>query len=105
MKNNSIGSRIKSARLKAGISQVDLAQSVGILKQTLYKYENGIITNIPSDKIEKISIVCNVTPAYIMGWESQDNGFYKKFSLLDDIDRSKILAQINIMLEQEKYHS
>lgn len=64
-----IGERIKYARESRGMSQVDLANYVRISKQTLYKYENNIITNIPSDKIEAISYTLNVSPAYIMGWE------------------------------------
>jgi transcriptional regulator with XRE-family HTH domain len=63
-----VGKNIKNARTAAGISQTDLAKRVGISKQTLYKYETGIITNIPSDKIEEISRVLRVTPADLMGW-------------------------------------
>ena len=61
------GSRIKEAREKIGMSQTDMADRIGVSKQTLYKYENDIITNIPSDKIEEISALTGVSPAYIMG--------------------------------------
>lgn len=67
-----VGKRIKQAREAAGISQTDLAKRVGISKQTLYKYETEIVTNIPSDKIEAISKIVRVTPAFLMGWESPD---------------------------------
>ena len=67
-----IGKRIKSARESVGLSQTDLAKKVGISKQTLYKYETGIVTNIPSDKIESISHAIHVTPAYLMGWTGSD---------------------------------
>lgn len=66
-----IGDRIKQAREKKGISQTELAESIGASKQTLYKYEMGIITNIPSDKIEAIARKLEVSPAYLMGWEQQ----------------------------------
>ena len=65
-----VGERIKQIREKKGISQIDLANSVKISKQNLYKYENNIITNIPSDKIEAIAKRLNVSPAYLMGWET-----------------------------------
>lgn len=65
-----VGERIKFARENKGISQIDLATSVKISKQNLYKYENNIITNIPSDKIEAIAKRLEVSPAYLMGWES-----------------------------------
>ena len=64
------GERIKYYREQKGISQTDLAKMVKISKQSLYKYENNIITNIPSDKIEIIAEKLGVTPAEIMGWES-----------------------------------
>jgi len=63
------GKRIREQRESANISQTDLAKKCGISKQTLYKYENDIITNIPSDVIEKIADATFCTPAYIMGWE------------------------------------
>ena len=52
------------------MSHTDMADSICVSKQTLYKYENDIITNIPSDKIEEISALTGVSPAYIMGWET-----------------------------------
>ena len=64
----SVADRIKQAREKSGITQVDLAVKIGVSKQTLYKYENGVITNIPSDKIEQIAELTGVSPAYLMGW-------------------------------------
>ena len=32
------------------MSQVEFADKINVSKQTLYKYEDDIITNIPSDK-------------------------------------------------------
>lgn len=64
-----IGERIRKKREDAGISQTDLADAIDVSKQTLYKYENNIITNIPSDKIEKISKILDISPVYIMGWD------------------------------------
>lgn len=63
------GERIKFLRDKMGLSQVSLADKINVSKQTLYKYENDIITNIPSDKVELIAEATGSTPAYIMGWE------------------------------------
>ena len=65
-----VGERIKEIRNKIGMSQVDFADKINVSKQTLYKYENNIITNIPSDKIEAAAQLGNVTPSYLMGWET-----------------------------------
>ena len=68
-----IGQRIKSRREQLNIGQSELAEKVGVSKQTLYKYENDIVTNIPSDKVEKISYYLETTPAYLMGWEENES--------------------------------
>lgn len=68
-----LSQKIKLKREEMGISQTELANKIGVSKQTLYKYENGIITNIPSDKIEKIAYYLNVSAAYLMGWLEQND--------------------------------
>ena len=67
-----VGDRIRATRKREGISQTELAQKMGVIKQTLYKYETGIVTNIPSEKIEAAAKALGVTPGYLMGWEEQD---------------------------------
>ena len=64
-----VGERLKQLREKSGMSQVDFAAKLNVSKQNLYKYENDIITNIPSDKIEDAAKILHVSPAYIMGWD------------------------------------
>lgn len=64
-----VGDRIRFQREALCISLTELATKVNISKQTLYKYETNIITNIPSNKIEDIAKVLNTSPAYLMGWE------------------------------------
>lgn len=72
---STVGQRIREYRQKAGKSQVELAKAIGVSKQTLYKYENDIITNIPSDKIELAAKTLDVSPAILMGWGTdQENG-------------------------------
>lgn len=63
-----VGDRIKESRQLLDIGQSELADIVGISKQTLYKYENNIITNIPSKNLEKIAQVLKTSPAYLAGW-------------------------------------
>lgn len=62
------GERLRQLREKIGLSQTEAAEKIGVSKQTLYKYEKDIITNIPSDVVEKIAELYDVSPASIMGW-------------------------------------
>lgn len=64
-----IGERIRGRRDELGISQTELAEKIGEAKQTIYKYESGIITNIPISKLELIAKALNSSPAYLTGWE------------------------------------
>lgn len=68
-----VGRRIKQLRENIGMSQVDFANAIGVSKQNLYKYENDLITNIPSDKIVAAAKVGGVHPATLMGWQMQTN--------------------------------
>ena len=66
------GEKIKSLRMSHGFTQDELAKRLNTTKQTVYKYENDIITNIPLDKIEIMALLFDVTPAAITGWEDSD---------------------------------
>lgn len=82
-----VGERIKEKRIELGLSQVYFADKINVSKQTLYKYENNIITNIPSDKIEAAAQVLNVSPSYLMGWDVQTDrvtSYYLKLSKHED---------------------
>lgn len=68
-----IGDRLKKLRVKANLTLQDAGGLIGTSKQNLFKYENDIITNIPIDKIEKLSEIYNTTPIEILGWENYTN--------------------------------
>lgn len=61
--------KIKEIRTKLKISQKDLAEKVGILPTTLYKYENGIIQpNI--ETLMKIADALSTNVDTIIGFET-----------------------------------
>lgn len=97
-----IGDRIKKQRELLGISQVELAEKIKVSKQTLYKYENNIITNIPSDKIEIIGKVLEVSPSYLMGWE--DNLENAPDILPDRMSDSELLDNLKMLMKLSKEH-
>ena len=79
------GERIKLLREKANMTQEELAKLLKTTKQTIYKYEQSVVTNIPSDRVERIAEVLNSTPAYIMGWESDKPETSKKIDAATDV--------------------
>lgn len=68
-----IGSRIKEKRLENKMTLEELGKKADVNKATIQRYESGKITNIPSDRIERISEALGVSPAYIMGWEDENS--------------------------------
>lgn len=66
-----IGDNIKKKRKEHDLTLEEVANKIGISRQTLSRYETGIIGNIPSDKIEALAKSLHTTPAYLMGWEDE----------------------------------
>ena len=87
-----IGDRIRQIRTEQNISQTELAQAAGISKQTLYKYENNIIVNIPSTCIERLAQALGVSPAVLMGWDDDNLSRYGILPI--DVQRIPLLGEI-----------
>jgi transcriptional regulator with XRE-family HTH domain len=65
------GERIKKLREEKCLTQEELARLLNTTKQTISKYEKGIVTNIPSDKLEEMMKIFDVTPNYLMDWKNK----------------------------------
>ena len=63
-----IANRLKTLRKSKKMTQDELAAALGTSKQTIHRYENGIITNIPPEKVEKLAAALGTTPSELMGW-------------------------------------
>lgn len=69
----SVGQRIKAAREKRDLTLEEVAKRCETTKQTIYKYENDIVTNIPYEKIVLLSKALDVTPSYLFGWDKKES--------------------------------
>ncbi|MBQ2968712.1 MAG: helix-turn-helix domain-containing protein [Clostridia bacterium] len=67
-----LGDKIRHLRENRNMTQTDVAKRVGIATQTIFKYEKGMVTNIPLENIEKLADIFEVSPSYLMGWEEKD---------------------------------
>lgn len=63
--------RLKELRLARGLTLEALAEAIGTSKQTIHRYESGVISNIPPRKVEALASALGVTPQALMGWESE----------------------------------
>ena len=79
------GDRIRRLREQKGLTQEELAKLLNTTKQTIHKYEKGIVTNIPSDRVEALAEVLDSKPEYILGWEANKEATSQKIEVATDI--------------------
>lgn len=63
-----IGQRIKEARLALGYSAEQVAAFLGVSPATVYRYENGDISKLPSNFVKPLAEFLCVSPSWLMGW-------------------------------------
>lgn len=64
-----LGERIRELRKERRMSLEELADQIGTSRQTVHRYETGVISNIPSEKVEALARALGTTPQRLMGWE------------------------------------
>ena len=67
-----LAKNLKKFRKMKKMTLDELATRLGTSKQTIHRYENGIITNIPHEKVRELARALDVTPSQLMGWENDD---------------------------------
>ena len=67
-----LGDKIKFARERAGLTQEELGKKCATTKQTIYKYETGVVTNIPLDRLQRMADALDVSAAFLLGWEDEE---------------------------------
>ncbi len=68
----SMATKIRTLRHEKGLTLEQVAEVVGVGKSTVRKWETGMIANMRRDKIADLAKALGTTPAYLMGWEEQE---------------------------------
>ena len=63
-----IGQRIKEARIALGYSAEQVAAFLNVSPATVYRYENGDISKLPSKFVKPLAEYLCVSPSWLMGW-------------------------------------
>jgi len=99
---------IKRRRLELNLTLDEVSTKLSVSKPTLQRYESGVISNIPSDKIEKLASILETTPSSLMGWmekniEEKPNLTEEEQSLLNKFKSLDFLGKhtVNTVLEVE----
>ncbi len=80
-----IKDRISSRRAELGLTLEEVGKAVGVSKSAVQKWESGEIANMRRDKIAKLAIALQCSPAYLMGW--QDDPMNKTPLTRDFVER------------------
>lgn len=67
--------RLRNTRKDKNMTLEDVAEIVGVAKQTIQRYETGEIKSVDTSTVEKLANALHVTPGYLMGWTDDPNGF------------------------------
>ncbi len=67
------GQRMKARRKELGLSAESVAEQLGVSPATIYRYENGDIEKLPVDRLVPIARVLQTTPAWLMGWDNEQD--------------------------------
>jgi transcriptional regulator with XRE-family HTH domain len=62
-----LGEKIREVRTALGFTQQEIAEKLDVKKQTIHKYENGTIKNIPLDKLEALASVLETSIEHLLG--------------------------------------
>lgn len=62
-----IGQRIKQRRKSLNLTQLQLADMVGLTESSISRYENGKIETMPTSTVKKICQVLNMEVADLLG--------------------------------------
>lgn len=85
------GERIRQLRIEHQMTQEELGAKVGVQKAAIYKYENGLVVNLKRSILEKLALVLDTTPTYLMGMEdaepAQASLTPAQAALLDNFDQ------------------
>ncbi|MDD5987328.1 MAG: helix-turn-helix transcriptional regulator [Eubacteriales bacterium] len=64
---DSIGDRIRRLRFAAGLTLEDTGRAVGVSRQTVQRYESGIVKEIPRWRVLRLAALLDTTPEYLYG--------------------------------------
>lgn len=65
--------RIRSEMKRHSMTFIEIEQRTGIKKSSMQRYASGETGKIPLAAIEKLASLFDVSPEYLMGWDTKEN--------------------------------
>ena len=81
-----IGLRIKHKRKALNLTQLELADRVGLTESSISRYESGKIATMPTSTVNKICSVLNLEPAELLGITPENAFEFDLKDVLNEVD-------------------
>ncbi|MEA4830074.1 MAG: helix-turn-helix transcriptional regulator [Enterococcus thailandicus] len=86
-----VGERMKTRRKELNISADIVAEKLGVSRSTIFRYEKGDIEKLPTNKLADIAEILQTTPAYLMGWDTDnEKKLISMYNQLSEIRQKKV---------------
>ena len=71
-----IGRKIKLKRKSLNLTQLELAQKVGLTESSISRYESGKIATMPTSTVNKICSILKIEPSELLGLTPENSFEY-----------------------------
>lgn len=88
-----MGDRIHILRKERGLTLEDIGRAAGVAKSTVRKWENGSITSIRTDKVQKVAAALDTTLDYLLNGVADDT-YYKNMEPLPQTRPVPVIGHI-----------
>ena len=97
-----IGNRLRMARLRRNLTLAFVGEVLGKTEATVQRYESGNIKNLKLETIERLAMLYDVPPAYLMGWQTEEPLSFSSTYQYYDVDVAAGLPNsVECVLEDE----
>ncbi len=96
------GERIREARIKAGLTQTELADKVGVKFSAIHKYESGKVVNLKRETIAALAEALDVKPSWLMCMEDEADDLTEELQILRDNPETRTLLHSGKGLTREQ---
>ena len=94
------GERLKELRHENNMTLDSVAKQIGVSRATVLKYETGIISNIPTERVHQLANLFKVSRPYLMGWTDERGA--NPYANLDMV-AERLREQSNTLAVQRGY--
>lgn len=102
----SIGENMKKQRLALGMTLEEVAEKIGVTRQTMSRYETGVIKNYSPETISEIAEALQTTGSYLLGYDETETPINIETEAEKEVNKMKyerireLRTAINLTREQ-----